>query len=323
MALSIISTTYGLSMSTINQPIWHIAGIGALGSLIASYFFHAGHPVHLLLKNKQQLADYEQSQLTVITDTETSTAHPPASEITCEDGGHINHLICCVKTYEINPLLMRLQHRLDQKSIIILIHNGLGVLDEIQISLPHLRIVSGICTLGAFLEKPFNVRAFLKGAFHLGSVKGDFTIDEVETIRHTFQTAKLPYQWEQTIQTMMWEKFALNCSINILTALLSCKNGDLLSHLELLKDLTAEIARVLSAYHKPVSADELFLNVTRLLHRVGENYSSMYKDVQMNRPTEIAYLNAYLVKLAHEKNIPTPLNQKLLSQLEARRVSCL
>ena len=115
----------------------------------------------------------------------------------------------------------------------------------------------------------------------------------------------------------MWEKFSLNCSVNILTALLNCKNGDLLTHVELLKKMTHEVAEVISAYDVAISANNLFIKVTNLLHRVADNYSSMYKDVQNNRPTELHYLNEHLIKLAHQKNIPTPFNLQLLNQFKA------
>ena len=224
-------------------------------------------------------------------------------------------MLCCVKAYDTTKLLLQLSHRLNEQSIIILIHNGLGVAEEIKTKLPQLRIISGITTMGAYLEKPFTVRAFLDGKIHLGAVVGQFTTHEIETICVAFQTAKLPYQWEDNISNMMWEKFALNCSINILTAVFNCKNGDLFMHVELLKKMTQEVAEVLSAYGFSMSADNLFLKVTHLLNKVANNYSSMYNDVKNKKPTELEYLNNHLIKLAQQKNIATPVNIEISQQM--------
>ncbi len=311
----IISTISGLLMSIVEpHPTWYIAGIGALGSVLAGHIEHSGHAVQLVLKNEHQLCAYQQAKLTVLSDDNPLTCHPPACHIDELNHTPIHYLLSCVKAHDITTLLMRLQCYLTEKSIIVLIHNGLGVIEEIKTQWPHLRLIAGVSTVGAYLEKPFVVRAFLEGAFYLGGVHGEFSKDEIKTLCMTFKDAKLPALWEDNIYPMMWEKFALNCSINILTALFRCKNGDLLLDVEPLKKLTAEVAEVVTAYGMNMTASHLFLKVTQLLQRVAGNYSSMYGDVQMNKPTELPYLNEHLIKLAKQKNIATPFNLELLTQ---------
>jgi 2-dehydropantoate 2-reductase len=299
------------------DTIVYIAGIGALGSVLAASFCRSDYPIHLLLK-KHQLSSYNESELTMINGDEKYSCYPPAMDI-ADINEPIDFLVCCVKAYDITTLLMRLKNSLHQHSIIILIHNGLGIVDEIKMQLPQLRIISGICTIGAYLEEPFTVHAFLEGKVHLGRVLGQFKAQEVEFISTAFQQANLPYQWEDDIETMMWEKFALNCSINILTALFNCKNGDLLLHGELLEKMTDEIAQVISAYGMSISGKDLYIKVIQLLKRVGNNYSSTYKDMQHKRRTELPYLNGHLIKLAQQKKIPTPVNIELWNQFSTRK----
>ena len=319
MGPSIISIRHGLSMiNSENNPIWHIAGIGSLGGLLASHFFHAGHFVKLIVKNEHQLADYQRSSLSVSSDGNVLTCHAPAVDLEHIPNEPIGHLICCVKAYDVTKLLIRLRHLLNEQSIIILIHNGLGVVEEIKTQLPQLRIISGVSTVGAYLEKPFSVKAFLDGKFHLGHVAGQFTASEIKTIATAFNDAELPFQWEENIQINMWEKFALNCSVNILTALFNCKNGDLLSHNTLLEKMTAEIAQVINTCSMTLSAANLLMKVTQLLNKVANNYSSMYNDVKNNRSTELHYLNEYLIKLALQKQILTPTNSDILNQFYAK-----
>ena len=303
---------YGLSMKTV-KPLWHIAGIGALGSVLAASFCRSGYPIHLLLK-KNQLSAYHESKLTLMNGAETYTCQPTALAIDTINEP-IDFLICCVKAYDTTKVLMQLKRWLHKDSIIILIYNGLGIIDEITRQMPHLRIIAGSCTVGAYLEKPFTVNAFLDGTFHLGSAVGQFTPHEIDTVSTAFNGAGLPFRWEESIEPIIWEKFALNCSINILTALFNCKNGDLLLHHELLKNMTDEIAKVISAYGFSLSGETLYLKVTQLLERVGNNYSSTYKDVQHKKPTELPYLNAHLIKLAQHKNIATPVNLDILEQV--------
>lgn len=305
-------------MNIRNHPIWHIAGIGAIGTLVAGKFYQGGVDAHLILKNEQQLAAYQDCGLTILTDQTVINSYPSAIELERFATEPIQYLLCCVKAYDVTQLLMRLRHNLNAQSVIILIHNGLGVLDEIKAHLPQLRIISGISTVGAYLEKKYTARSFLNGKFYLGQAAGSFSPQEIKTISTAFDEARLPFQWEDDIHSIIWEKFAVNCSINMLTALFTCKNGDLLHHEELLQKITYEIAQVSEAYGFHLSAADLFHRVKLVIQNTADNYSSMYKDVQNNKQTEIHYLNEHLIKLAQLKTITVPLNSILLKEFHTK-----
>lgn len=296
------------------HPIWYIAGVGAIGGVLAGYFCRAGHSVHLILKNQEQLNAYHAARLTINQDEEHYTCFPPATELDALDTQPIDYFICSTKAYDVMPLLMRLRHRLHEKSLVILTHNGLGVLDEIQNQLPHLRVMFGVVKWGAYLEKPFTIRAILHEKLYLGVARGEFTTQEIETVCQAFSQTQLPYRWEKDIHAMMWEKFALNCCMNVLTALLDCTNGGLLAHKTKLEELAGEVAHVLSAYERPISTAELLKRLIQLLQNTADNYSSMYQDAHHGKPTELPYLNGYLVQLARKKNITTPVNDGLLTE---------
>lgn len=301
-------------MTSHKQLIWHIAGLGAMGTLFASSFCRAGVPVQLILKNEQRLAHYQSLQLQMSTDDSEFFAHPPACSIESLDDKPIDYLVCCTKAYDVTKLLLSLEAHLNEQSIIILIHNGVGVIDEIKQQLPTLRIISGITTLGGYLKQAYAVRAFLSGALYLGPGIGTFSQLEIDKISETFKKIALPCQWLDNIQVMIWEKFAINCSINLLTALFSCKNGALLAHQELLERLTMEISQVLMAYGCAISSTQLLETVLQVITNTAANYSSMYQDIHHDRLTELNYLNVHLVRLAEQKNINIPLTVELLNQ---------
>ncbi|WP_133128452.1 ketopantoate reductase family protein [Legionella nagasakiensis] len=303
---------------TEQDPIWHIAGIGALGSVVAGCFHQTGVDVRLILKNEQQLSIYQQSELTILKAHSVFTACPEATVLDHLGDEPIDYLLCCVKAYDITGLLMRLKQNLHPNSIIILIHNGLGVLDEIKTSLPQSRVILGISTIGAYQESAFAVRAFLGGKFYLGQAIGQYTPKEIKSVCATFAKAKLPYQWVGNIQPILWEKFAINCCINLLTALFKCKNGDLLFHKEILKNLSCEVTQVIRVYGMDLSAEELFHKVISVIESTTDNYSSMYKDIENNKQTEIYYLNEHLVKLAQQKKMRIPVHSELLNKFYSK-----
>ncbi len=296
-----------------NNPLWHIAGIGAIGSVIATSFCRGEQSVQLILKNEKQLETYQKSKLTITSDRFKYQCHPFA-QLNSSLSEPIGFLICCTKAHDVLPLLKSLKLVLLPESIIILIHNGMGVIEEISAELPHLRIISGITSLGGYLEKPYKVKAFLNSPIYLGETIGHFSSEEIESIKNSFRKSALECEWTESIQSLIWNKFAINCSINILTALFSCKNGMLMQHQELLKQFTQEIAVVLQAYKIPITAEELLRKVDEVIRNTADNYSSMYKDIKNNRLSEIHYLNGRLIQLAEHKNINIPVANRLLHQ---------
>ena len=301
-----------------NSPTWHIAGVGALGGALASYFSKSGQSVNLILKTAEQLALYQHTSLTV----NDIVCHPQAIDIEHLDKQPIDHLICTVKAYDITALLSRLKQQLTEKSIVILIHNGLGVLDEVIQQLPHLRIISGVSTVGAYLDQPFSVRALLAGKIYLGAAIGQFTPEEINTICIAFEKASLPFEWDDRIPLRMLEKFAVNCCINLLTVLFNCKNGALGQHPEIVKSLAHEVAEVLSQHGLHMTGMALLTKVTAIIQSTANNYSSMIQDVRRHKPTELPYLNEYLVKLAKLQQIKTPVTNQLLKAFR-QRATCI
>lgn len=72
--------------------------------------------------------------------------------------------------------------------------------------------------------------------------------------------------------------------------------------------------------------DFLFRRIARRMLAIDPRArSSMWEDFSRGRTTEIDYLQGVIVKLAREKNVPTPLAQKVIAcvkQAEGQPVRC-
>lgn len=300
----------------------YIAGIGAIGTLIASNLDRSGNSVRLILKNEKAVRDYQQTGLEMLVADQRYISKPPAISLQ-ECSLPISLLICCVKAHDIAGLLYDLRHCLNEQSIVILIHNGMGVLEEVESRVPHLRLVSGITTLGGYLQAPYKGVGFLSGKTSLGALKGVFSSEEITDMTELFHRSGLHCEWVEFIAPVIWDKFAINCSINILTVLWSCKNGHLLTRMKELEQLVAEVALVLEAYQIPITYSYLLDKVIHILNLTAGNYSSTYQDIKKGRQTEINYLNRYLVSLAAKKNIAVPYSEKLLQQFQAHELRAI
>lgn len=129
---------------------------------------------------------------------------------------------------------------------------------------------------------------------------------------------------EGDIMNRLWKKLCVNACINPLTALLGCRNGKVRTDVHLqqvVDDICGEIALVTAALGTQCPKDELRDFVNRVAEDTAKNESSMFRDVQSGRQTEIEYINGYIVRRAAELNLPVPVNRMLVSLVQAKESS--
>ncbi|CAN0129202.1 unnamed protein product [Ascophyllum nodosum] len=132
----------------------------------------------------------------------------------------------------------------------------------------------------------------------------------------SLQLSGLPVELDEHIIRTQWEKLAVNASINGITAIINCKNGALLENphgMSLVTNICTEVAQVMKASGIPPSpSTKLLSKVSRVLHQCAENFSSMQQDMSMGRPTEIDYINGFVVKQGVRFGVPTPTNRAII-----------
>jgi 2-dehydropantoate 2-reductase len=132
-------------------------------------------------------------------------------------------------------------------------------------------------------------------------------------------SALAPTQWDNHLSQALWNKLAINCCINPLTAKLNSKNGELDTplHLATIETLSQEIAQVMLAEGLEAKAKVIFERVKEVIKATSDNYSSMQQDVFHQRRTEIDYISGYLIRCAKLHGLAVPTNEHLYHQIKA------
>lgn len=98
---------------------WHVLGAGSLGGLWATRLFRAGVPVHIILRNRQRLADYRAAGGLGLTEAGVTTAYPVPAELP-DAGTPINRLLVACKAYDAQGAVAEVAARLVKGSQILL-----------------------------------------------------------------------------------------------------------------------------------------------------------------------------------------------------------
>jgi len=147
------------------------------------------------------------------------------------------------------------------------------------------------------------------------------------------------------VQTALHRKVVVNSVINPLTAVMNCRNGDIFNSrasLSMMKRVCIEAS--LAFAHQmyeglsleygedsermeellmeklPVDlrVESLEAECLRIANSTRDNMSSMLSDIRQGRPTEIQYLNGYLLKLGRSYGLKMPMTLTLQQLVEMR-----
>ncbi|WP_268797786.1 putative 2-dehydropantoate 2-reductase [Pseudomonas huanghezhanensis] len=297
--------------------IWHILGAGSLGSLWATRLHRAGLPVRLIVRDAARLAAYQAGGGLTLEHNGQRRTYPIEAQ-TLDSDEPIERLLVACKAYDAERAVRALTGRLAQGADVLLLQNGLGSQQAVADAVPHARCVCVSSTEGAFRDEDWSVVFAGQGFNWLGDPYDPAPPDWLNDLT----ASGIAHQWTPDIFARLWRKLALNCSINPLTVLHECRNGELLDHAQEVETLCAELAHLLTRCGQSEAASDLHAEVLRVIEATAANYSSMHQDVAQGRRTEISYLLGYACDVAARHHCPAPalyrLRERLIGYLKAR-----
>lgn len=230
----------------------------------------------------------------------------------------IRNLMVATKAPDARQAIESIQPYLEPSSRIIILCNGaLAVRDELNELLHdgHHPTTLVSTTHGAFRDdSDDDDDDELYHVTHAGVGK-TFVQDHAELAQLLDQSG-LQAQSTDHMESMLWKKLAANCTINPLTAILGCSNGQLPKE-DLFHSLTPTILEEISQVCAPfdLSPGVLRAYVDQVIADTAENKSSMLQDVLRQQRTEIDYLNGYVVRKGSELGVPTPANKDVCARV--------
>jgi 2-dehydropantoate 2-reductase len=215
-------------------------------------------------------------------------------------------LLVTLKAWQVSDAVKALAAQLPPTSPILLLHNGMGTIDELK-SIPQPLLMA---TTTHAARRDGNIIVHVaSGVTHIGPAReqdGDYSY-----LADVLQKVLPDVAWHNNIRPQLWRKLAVNCVINPLTALWDCPNGELKNHPQEVATLCAEVASVIEREGLHTSADDLRYYVEQVIDSTAENISSMLQDVRALRHTEVDYITGYLLKRARAHGIAVPENARL------------
>ncbi len=289
---------------------WTILGAGALGCTFAALLKAQQQPVSLLLSERHRGHFHPAFEFIALNERHRLVSTHPRF---AEQAAGVECLLVMTKAYQVLPALQSLRG-LPADTPIILLHNGMGVADEVARAFPHNPLLAGVTSHGALKEGPWQVRHTGKGETWLGPVnEGGKAFAHLQA---PLASALGHAAWSEDILSLQHRKLAINAVINPLTACHHIRNGQLHEprFADVLDQLSEEVHAVLAQLGETETLAQFRRRLNSVIELTATNYSSMHQDLAHRRPTEIDHITGYV--LSHAGKLPVPVCRQLYQEVK-------
>ncbi|MCI1857755.1 MAG: ketopantoate reductase family protein [Sporolactobacillus sp.] len=241
-------------------------------------------------------------------------------------------VILFVKQMQSAAAMEACRHFIGKQTYVLTNQNGIGSVDIIRRYVPDQRIIAGIALIATVLNAPGDVDfmgAEGAGHVHLTNVteKPDaFTY----RVMDAFQKAGMNPTLHKNYQGTLWGKLLMNSVINTLCTLMDITMGEYVAY----SGADALTKRLIDEGYAAGLADGVRFMQTReemaetIHHESSQvnplHHPSMYQDMKSGRPTEVDYINGYIVKVAQRHHLNAESHKMLVDLLhlaeEVRRM---
>lgn len=221
-----------------------------------------------------------------------------------------------VKAYALRNCLAQLQPYLATNAQLVITHNGMPDLHYLQ---QYVSAQQGIW----FLSTSHAALRTTDSVIHTGEGSSIITplnkaAEHSASVIPALTPALGPLTVVADIKPALWRKLAVNAAINPLTALLNCRNGDLLAEKfqKQINSIVNEVCAVAALEGVALEPAQTLQHVQHVMQATAANYSSMQQDKANNRPLELEAITGYILHLAQQHQLAVPENLALWQALQ-------
>jgi 2-dehydropantoate 2-reductase len=280
-----------------------VIGGGAVG-LLFSHYLSEKFDVTLLVRRAGQAQDINRYGLTLVRNDCDYNSFIRTERL-AESSLEFDTIIIAVKEYDLDSVLGALADT-DVSVPLIFLQNGIGHIDRVK-NLAHETLLAGSVEHGALKENDHTVVHTGKGRTNLAIIRGESTGIEEIIIQ---EIKNFPFSIQDDYEKMILKKLFINILINPLTSIARVKNGRLgenphFLHIQCL--LFGEL-HILFPHMKDLLT---FQEVMDIVKNTSSNRSSMLKDIEERKNTEVETILGALLLKAEEENHFLPVMKTL------------
>ena len=286
-----------------------VIGAGSIGSLFAGRIAYSGFDVGVIGR-APHVTKIREHGLTIIEQPEDLKSFFPAETHFLPSHQESDAICITAKAYSNEIIANTLANKIDKKTPLFLIQNGMGNEKIFAKKLPDNPIYRAVTTEAAELLNPGIVKHVAFGKTQFGLISGK-TNGFRNQVRRILSSSGFKVNEEKNIELKMWYKLLANATICPLSTILNSRNGEILRRpsFEKIFDAILEEGITLANHFLP---DEDFSEskefITQVIQKTRDNKCSMLQDIERGRRTEIDFINGFIARESQARGLKAPVN---------------
>ena len=281
-----------------------VIGAGAVGCYYGGLLLKAGHDVTFI--GRQPHVDAINAH-GLLLDMQGFRDHLPATAATDTTALAAPDLVLvCVKSADTEQAGRSLAGHLRLETSLLSLQNGVDNAQRLRAVTGH-PVIATVVYVGSEMAASGHVRHHGGGDLVIGASPAS------EALAQTLNAAGIHTTIAVDIEAVQWTKLITNCAFNALSAVAGIAYGAMMQ-VEGARDVIAsavqEAADVARACGVKIPHD-LEAQILKIPAAMPNQTSSTAQDLSRGKPSEIDFLNGYVVRKGAELGIPTPTNRAL------------
>lgn len=305
-----------------------IIGVGGVGGYLAGMLAKRYGDITLVARGKRREA-LQKNGLHLHSDLNGEIGVRPGDIVeSAEEIKEVQDVVfICVKNYSLEEVCRSLKGCIDQHTVVLPVMNGADTGDRTRGFLKNGIVADSVIYITAFFEPDYSVTQIGKYAkIQIGlREETSETRKALQTVWECMKEAGLDCYISSDIQGAVWEKYIFNCGYNVITTYYMAMVEDLRKDPEKCREfrqLMEEAYQVAMAKHVHIREGYIDSEYQRFLNLDEGSTSSMKRDFEAGRASELETFSGYLVSEAERLGIPAPLSKKIYRKLRERVSAC-
>ena len=294
-----------------------VMGAGAVGCYYGGMLARAGHDV-MLIARPQHVEAIASAGLRLQTQTfDEQVLLKVSVDASTVQGADV--VLLCVKSSDTEAAGALIQPHLQANTLILCLQNGVDNADRLRAVLPRHTVSAAVVYVATEMTGAGHVK-------HNG--RGDLVIEPSASsaaVAAALIAAGVPTGVADNVRGELWAKLILNCAYNAVSAIAQLPYGKTMASAgvqDVMRDVVAECLAVAQADGVQMAGD-VHQAVAKLAGSMPSQSSSTAQDLARGKPTEIDYLNGFIVRRGEVLGVATPANRvlwALVKLLEGRQL---
>lgn len=316
-----------------NGPSIAVVGAGSIGGVTAALLANAGNDVEIVCKHDWLAEKIQRTGIAIRGKLGNITVAMPAVAEVGKLSGTKDIVFLATKAQDMMEPARELLPYLHERSVVVSLQNGVCI-DALAEVFGRERVIGCVVGWGATFQEDGSIEVTATGSYVIG--RPDGLLDPTVELIRKLLSVILPTRVTANIYGALYSKLMINACINSIGAVTGLPIGGMLrarSVPPVFQAIVQEAGRVAEAASisiEPYSGQfrlyrlltatgplatafrSLFVGIVNLLG-YGEVRSSTLQSLERGRPTEIDWLNGYIVELGRKHGVATPANERIVA----------